>query len=78
MGEKGSVKMNDAQTIYRWKLCQERAAELGMIVSTNGASLHAQGDPNKKKAFKAYYTAETVDAMLGFLEGAIRMRKADA
>lgn len=58
--------MKNAQLILRWKRCEELAGKLGMTVTTNSEMLSAQGTST---GFKSFYTCESVDELLGYLEG---------
>lgn len=65
----------DARVIYQWSRCEEIAASLGMKVSTTSEMLVAQGKGGPGDP-KNYYVSETVQTLLGYLEGFSHAREA--
>lgn len=63
--------MKDAQLIYRWQLCQQKSKEIGMEIATNAENLIAKGQ-------NRFYCAESVDGLLGYIEGVEAERRADS
>lgn len=61
--------MKDAQLISRWRRCETLAHKLGMVLGTNHTEmLSAQGRENAT-GHKGFYSCETVNELLGYLEG---------
>jgi hypothetical protein len=59
--------MTHAQLISRWQRCEKLAGMLGMSLTTNSSNtLSVQGTP---EGFKSFYSCDSVDELLGYLEG---------
>ncbi len=66
--------MSDAQIVFRWTLCQEKAEQIGMTVSQNAESFSAQGIFGKGN-FHGFYSCDSINELLGFLNGVIESNR---